>query len=75
MGELHSCGCYDGPWRDDDKLLISVRCAEHRMVPALTGHVRVRREVAVAAWAEQNPRKAAGMLGRRMAIPKKRRRR
>lgn len=32
-GELRECGCYDGPWSEDDHTFISIRCDDHADEP------------------------------------------
>lgn len=28
-GELRECGCYDGPFSEEDRAFVSIRCADH----------------------------------------------
>lgn len=68
-GLLKACGCFDGPWSEDDNTLVSVRCNDHADEPPLEGYVPMRRNQAGVAVMAHVARQ------RRMAIPRGRLRR
>lgn len=37
-GHVQRCGCYDGPFSEENEKLVSIRCEQHREEPAKEGH-------------------------------------
>ena len=71
-GELKECGCYDGPFSEEDETLVSLRCHKHRDDGARLGHALGIREKTGARIVWGMPRRPSLVRGPRMDVPRSR---